>query len=261
MATLSGEGDEVAATAIAERGMIATMRFVSRELPQRVMTWTQETLQACEDVDVLTGGVGGMVVGLSVAEKLGKPFLQTHLQPISAPTAAYPGVLLAGTPLWLGKPGLLLSHYLSDFALWMPFQKAMIKARREVLGLAGTPRASTGYPILYGFSPHVLQMAAKGAHARHITGYWTFAGDSSAAWQPPPAIEEFLKLDARPVVSVGFGSMASSDPQRLTELLVAAVRQAGVRAVRLAGWGGLEVRQMTKSSVRKLYRTTGYFRG
>lgn len=96
------------------------------------MKWTQETLEACEDVNVLTGGVGGMSVGLSVAEKLGKLFLQTHLQPISAPTAAYPGVLLAGTPLWLGKPGLLLSHYLSDFALWMPFQKAMAKARREI---------------------------------------------------------------------------------------------------------------------------------
>jgi len=35
--------------------------------------------------------------------------------------------------------------------------------------------------------------------------------------------------------------MASSDPQRLTELLVAAVRQAGVKAVLLAGWGGLKI--------------------
>jgi UDP:flavonoid glycosyltransferase YjiC (YdhE family) len=41
------------------------------------------------------------------------------------------------------------------------------------------------------------------------------------------------------VVSIGFGSMSSADPTALTALVLGAVRRAGVRAVLLAGWGGL----------------------
>jgi UDP:flavonoid glycosyltransferase YjiC (YdhE family) len=69
-----------------------------------------------------------------------------------------------------------------------------------------------------------------------VTGYWPLpAGE---AWRPPAGLEAFLALGG-PVVSIGFGSMASEDPGGLTSLVRAAVRAAGVRAVLLAGWGGL----------------------
>jgi UDP:flavonoid glycosyltransferase YjiC (YdhE family) len=41
------------------------------------------------------------------------------------------------------------------------------------------------------------------------------------------------------VVSVGFGSMASEDPAAVTALVRGAARDAGVRLVLRAGWGGL----------------------
>ena len=48
-----------------------------------------------------------------------------------------------------------------------------------------------------------------------------------------------------PVVSIGFGSMASGRPEDVTALVLGAVRRAGVRAVLLSGWGGLGSQQCT----------------
>ncbi len=238
-APLSGSVEAVLRTSLgaAEGGAIASMRLAARELPARLGTWTRETLEACEGVDVLTGGVGGTVIGLSVAEKLGKPFIPTHLQPIGAVTDAYPGVMLARTPRWLGRWGRRVSHRLSEAAIWMPFKGAMNAAREKVLGLSGRPVAAFDVPTLYGFSRHVVQVPPDAQHTRLVTGYWTL--DTQASWTPPAGLAQFIGR-AGPVVSIGFGSMSSADPRSLTALVRRAARGAGVRAVLLAGWGGLD---------------------
>ena len=87
----------------AEKGRLASMRYAKQESALRISGWTREILAACEGVELMTGGVGGLVGGESVAEKLGVPFLQTHLQPIGAATSAFPGVLLPGFPRWLWR--------------------------------------------------------------------------------------------------------------------------------------------------------------
>jgi sterol 3beta-glucosyltransferase len=102
-----------------------------------------------------------------------------------------------------------------------------------VLGLTGRPRTPDNLPILYGFSRHVLPLTAPN---RHVTGYWTLP--AGPGWTPPPALEAFLARGG-PVVSIGFGSMASATPETVTALVLGAVRRAGVRAVLLSGWGGL----------------------
>jgi sterol 3beta-glucosyltransferase len=249
-AALSGSIEAVlrGSGGVAERGMLATMRYAATEMPQRMRDWTQHTLQACEGVQLMTGGVGGMVIGLSVAEKLGVPFVQTHLQPVSAPTSAYPGVLMPWLPNWLGPTARRLSHHLSEQVVWAPFQRAMASARSDVLGLRGRATASDGQPVLYGISPHVLPMSLTAAGSvssatnvqRHATGYWFLPEATSTV--PPADLVAFLKRPG-PVVSVGFGSMASKDPQAVAQLVVGAARDAGVRVVLLSGWGGLHALQ------------------
>lgn len=237
VASLSGDTEAMLrGTATAEQGTIASMRFAARELPARMSTWMKETRGGCEGADVVTGGVGGMLLGLSVAEKLGKPFVETHLQPLGAPTDAYPGVLLPGVPRWLGGWGRRMSHHLSEMGVWMPFRGAMMAARENVLGLTGRPTAADGHPVLYGFSRHVVPVPTEGDRPRHVTGYWFLP--AGPAWSPPPALEAFLARGG-PVVSIGFGSMASENAEALTALVLGAVRRAGVRAVLLSGWGGL----------------------
>jgi sterol 3beta-glucosyltransferase len=220
---------------VAERGLLASMRFAAREMPARLRDWTDTTLQACEGADVLAGGVGGMVIGLSVAEKLGKPFVQAHLQPLGAPTDAYPGVLTPRLPHWVGPWGRRLSHHAADAAVWAPFKRPMATVRRQALSLSGPPIASASSPVLYGFSPLVVPLPPTVTH--HVTGYWALPPNEARS--PPPRLEAFLAQPG-PVVSVGFGSMASQDPRALTLLVRQAARDAGVRLVLLSGWGGLD---------------------
>jgi sterol 3beta-glucosyltransferase len=228
--------DMTSVQSMTDTSPMANMRMAGRMMTEHLPQWTRDTLAACEGADVLTGGIGGMMTGLSVAEKLGVPFVPTHLQPVDAPTSAYPGPLLSGVPAWTGDLGRVLSHRLSNFAIWMPFGRAMALARREALGLSGRPTAADGQPVLYGFSQHVVPMPPS-AHPRgRVTGYWF--SDAPAGSTLPDDLERFVSQPG-PVVSIGFGSMATSDPAALADIVREAVHAADVRAVLLTGWGGL----------------------
>ncbi|MFO0563178.1 MAG: glycosyltransferase [Polyangiales bacterium] len=239
IATLSASIESVVrGTSATEKGALASIALAARELPKRIGTFTREALAACEGVDVITGGIGGMVVALSVAEKVGARFVETHLQPVGASTDAYPGAMFAGVPSWSGALGMRASHWLSEQAIWLPFAPLMKRARREVLGLSGAARAHLGQPVLYGFSPRVVPVpaAGEGQRARIVTGYWFLP--APAAWRPSPELEAFVSAGG-PLVSIGFGSMSSDDPAKVTELVASAVRSVGARAVLLSGWGAL----------------------
>ena len=238
-APLSGSIEEImrGSGGVTEKGMLASIRFAAREMPRRLGQWTREALDACQGVELITGGIGGMVVALSVAEKVGVPFVEAHLQPVGAPSRDYPGVLMPGIPAWLGSAGRRLSHALTQELLWGPFRGAMARARHDVLGLRGRPSSSAGQPVLYAFSRHVVPVPPSARQERHVTGYWSLTAPADSSL--PGELEAFLDLGG-PVVSIGFGSMATQDPRAVTELVLGAVRDAGVRAVSLSGWGGLE---------------------
>ena len=107
-APLSGGVEDLlrSAAGAGERGTLAAMRLAGREMAPRIVTWTRETLEASEGADILTGGIGGKVVGLAVADRLGVPFVEAHLQPVGAPTAAYPGALFGSLPGWIEFSGI-----------------------------------------------------------------------------------------------------------------------------------------------------------
>jgi sterol 3beta-glucosyltransferase len=234
---LSG-GDEVArlrTVGIEEKGTLATLRFMSEHLPRRIADWTLETLDACNGVDVVTGGIGGMVTGLSVADRLGVPFIPTHLQPVGVRTSAYPGVLLPWFPTWLGGAATKFSHTLSDQAAWMPFRSAMMKARKRALGLSGKSRAANGQPVLYGFSRYVLPAPTESDRGQHVTGYWNMPARS---WQPPQELDDFMALGST-IVSFGFGSMAGQKPEELTEIVKTTIHRLGIRGIIVTGSGML----------------------
>lgn len=69
---------------------------------------------------------------------------------------------------------------------------------------------------------------------RHVVGYWTLPAPPT--WSPPQGLEAFL-LRGGPVVSIGFGSMGSNDPDATTTMVLGAARSAGVRVVLLSGAG------------------------
>ncbi|HET9084670.1 MAG TPA: glycosyltransferase [Candidatus Limnocylindrales bacterium] len=239
-ASLSGDVEAFirSSQAVAERGTLNAMRVARREMRSRIVGWTEETLDAARGADVLTGGVGGMVTGVAVADRLRVPFVEAHVQPVGAPSASYPGPLFASVPRWAGPIGRRASHTLSELAMWLPFRDG-IKTSRRALGIGATSTATAGQPVLYGFSHRVVAVPKSAARPRHVTGWWFH--DAPRDWAMPPELEASLS-GSGPVVSVGFGSMAATDPGETGRLVIDAARLAAVRIVLLSGWSGLDVR-------------------
>lgn len=57
-------------------------------------------------------------------------------------------------------------------------------------------------------------------------------------YSPPHDIDSFLRAGPSPIY-IGFGSIVIDNPGRLTDLILKAVRAAGVRAIISKGWSGL----------------------
>ncbi|MFG3507100.1 glycosyltransferase [Streptomyces sp. NPDC047821] len=96
-------------------------------------------------------------------------------------------------------------------------------------------------PVFHGFGPLVVPRPGGWPAQAEVWGYWWPARPNG--WQPSAELVDFLEAGPPPVF-IGFGSMAPGHGERLSELVAAAVRQAGarqagVRAVVQAGWAEL----------------------
>jgi len=245
---VTGHGVRLAATtgdteaAVREMGGAADLsardrnRFMREQMRTTISRTTAEVLAAAQGAELVMAGIGGSLTGRPVAEKLGVPYVEAHLQPLGPPTAAFPGPLLPQVPHWSGGTGRRLSHRITAMSLHLMFGSSTRPIRAE-LGLPIRP-ASSGYSPLavYGFSPHVVPQPPEWGTRRKVTGYWTLP--AAPGWTPPAALVDFITAGPPPVC-IGFGSMSSRDPQQFGDLVLRAVRRARVRAVLLSGWGGL----------------------
>lgn len=222
---------------------LAISRKTAKEAERAAFDWASEGLVACREMDLLIAGIGGLFVGLSLAEKLKLPFVQAYLVPFT-PTAAFSGVLMPPSLPELGGSFNRLSHNLIRQLMWQGFRKADNLARQKVLNLPPAPflgpynsKKMADGAILYGFSPSVIQKPPDWKENIFVTGYWFLDEDSN--WTPPEKLSEFLR-DGAPPVYLGFGSMSNRKPEETTDLILQAVRRTKQRAVLLSGWGGLQ---------------------
>ena len=211
------------------------LRSAAKAVAERVPEWAVKVRRFAEGSDILTGGVGGSVIGLPVAAAMGVPWVPAHLQPVGMLNTAYPGVLMAGLPRVAGPAGNILGQLLTEAAIRLPFQGAQRAARAALGTRTGVIPKSPG--SVYGISPEVIQAPSNRRQDRVVTGYWFDDTDSDLL---PPEVEEFIaRSAAEPVVSIGFGSMVAPDPDGLRELLVEAARATGARVVLIAGAGAV----------------------
>ena len=226
-----------------EKGnFIAITRHTAKLAQEAAIQWAKDSLVACQGVDLLVAGMGGLNIGVGLAEKLGLPFLQAYVVPFT-PTAAFPAALFPQSLTRLGGGFNRLSHHLMRQIMWQGFRAADNQARKQVLGLANAPfwgpyhsRQIQPYPILYGFSPSVIARPADWDAKTHVTGYWFL--DSAEDWTPPTALVDFLQAGPPPVY-IGFGSMGSRNPEETAEIVLNAIQSSQQRAILMTGWGGL----------------------
>jgi UDP:flavonoid glycosyltransferase YjiC (YdhE family) len=227
------ESRDVALQAQGERH--GGLRSAARAIVQRVPEWASLVRRFAEGSDLLTGGVGGSIIGEPVASAMGVPWVPAHLQPVGAVNADYPGVLMTGIPRAAGAVGNLLGQLLTEAAIRVPFQAAQAAARRTLGGSRRVVPRHRG--TVYGISPSVIQLRRSDRENRLVAGYWFDRSDSDVL---PPEVEDFITNGGdQPVVSIGFGSMVTAEPSGLRNLLVDAARAAGTRVVLIAGAGAV----------------------
>ncbi|MFF2614248.1 glycosyltransferase [Kitasatospora sp. NPDC058046] len=187
--------------------------------------------------DLLLTAFAPSPLSLTAGDAYGVPVLGTYLTPAFA-TTEFPLPGPAGGAD-LGPEGNLAAGQERLRGADRMFSSA-VDRMRERLGLPGTTSPEpVGHtrPVVHGYSPVLLPRPADWPAPVDVAGFWWPA--RPLGWQPPGDLVDFLQAGPAPVF-IGFGSMAPGEGERLGELVTAAVRRAGVRAVVQAGWAGLE---------------------
>jgi sterol 3beta-glucosyltransferase len=225
-----------------EKGnFLAITAYASKAAKEAAMNWAEDGLVACQGMNLLIAGVGGLFVALALAEKLKIPLLQAHVFPFT-PTKAFPAILFPPVVAKFGGVVNWLSHQFFRQIMWQGARKGDRLARQKVLGLPPAPfwglYNSThlqSYPVLYGFSANILTKPADWKNTC-LTGYWFL--DEADDWTPPAALLDFLDRGTPPIY-IGFGSMGSRNPEQTADLVLQAIAITGQRAILQSGWGGL----------------------
>jgi UDP:flavonoid glycosyltransferase YjiC (YdhE family) len=229
--------------ALLENGnFLSILSQMGKEAQRGALALAKGGLAACRGMDLVLTGIGGLFVGIALAEKLNLPLLQAYYIPFT-PTRAYPSFLVPKPPSWISNRLNRPSYQLARQMMWQAFRPADGLARRDVLDLPRAPLLGPfnsdcirGVPILYGYSPSVIPPPADWGDDVHVTGYWF--SDPADDWAPPPALTEFLQAGPPPVY-IGFGSMSNRKPEETADLVLRALARAHQRAIILSGWNGM----------------------
>jgi len=235
----SAAGQRMAASG---RNPITAIRAMVEMTRRQARDWGLQIRDLAQGVDLLIPEMTAAFPGATLAEGWDIPWVQVCLQPIWR-TRAFPSPMAPPLPFRL--PGVLnrLHHDLVTQLMWQPFRSLVNESRREVADLGPWPLFGPfsrfrreRRPVLMAFSPHLVPPPSDWDAGITVTGYWFL--DRPADWQPPPGLDAFIRSGSAPVY-VGFGSMGIGDAEATTGAIIAAIRQAGCRAVVSAGWGGL----------------------
>ena len=226
------------------------MSQMAKEAERGAVALVDGGLAACQDMDLVLAGIGGLFIGLALAEKFGIPLLQAYYIPFT-PTRAYPSFSLPKLPSWFGGSLNRLSYHITRQIMWQSFRSADKLARQKVLGLPTAPFWGPykaiqlqHLPVLYGYSSAVIPPPSDWDANTHVTGYWFL--DPPADWTPPQALVEFLQA-GHPPVYIGFESMSNRKPEATTALIVQALAQTGQRGIIQSGWSGLKTANLPDS--------------
>ncbi|MEV0849992.1 glycosyltransferase [Streptomyces sp. NPDC049954] len=178
-------------------------------------------------------------LGWHLAEATGVPSLGVYLQP-TAPTGDFPPAVTGSRSL-----GRLANRAAGRFALRMAdrvYAHAVTRLRHRLQLPPSSPHAmrrrqeQANWPVLHGFSTALVPRPSDWRSGLQVVGNWWPPHDPSEGLSPD--LEEFLRAGPRPVL-IGFGSMASGDGERLSEIAVRALRRTGLRGLLQAGSAGL----------------------
>ena len=170
-----------------------------------------ELKEVCRDADVLLS-TPHQFTGRMVHDSTGIPFVSIHLSPF----------------------GMAGNKAIRDVSA------PVINESRSAENLAPLydPLGGDGVSsqlALYAVSRHLMRLPHNAPETMRVTGFFYHDEED---WKPSDELSNFINAGDPPIV-ITFGSVAHQDPAALSEVLFAAVKRAGCRAVIQRGWSGL----------------------
>ncbi|MBO8195291.1 glycosyltransferase family 1 protein [Streptomyces oryzae] len=227
-------------------GKLVQLARMAREL---VGEMAPPLVALARESDVLLLSSSLAPLGRAIGAGLGVPTMGVYLQPLH-PTAAFGPSVLGGRSF--GPVGNRLAGHAVNAAVEQIFADTVRTTARDLLGLPGgvlrrgglrhagrRARERRHWPVQHGFSPVVVPRPRDWRPGLSVCGYW-WPYDPPRA-RLPAYVEKFLAAGPPPVF-VGLGSATVPDPEATSDLLVRALRAAGLRGVVQRGWAGLRTR-------------------
>lgn len=176
------------------------------------------------------------------AEKLGIPLHLMFTMPW-CPTTEFPHPMVDINTAELATPlANVASYTIAETLVWAGLGDLFNDFRRS-LGLDTINQAwgsvlmnKLDIPWTFCWSPSVLSKPSDWGSNINVSGFYFL--NLASNFLPPPELQTFLDIGPPPVY-IGFGSITLEKPQVTTQLILHAIRKAGVRALISKGWGGL----------------------
>lgn len=209
------------------------------------------------ETNLIINQLPGGLYGFDLAEKYNVPMILASVIPITRthtmPLMGFPNLRLPGYNN--------MTYFLGEQVVWRMFRLVINEWRTQTLNLPPLPfkgyfdqLGTQKFPVLNGFSQHVVPRPADWNEHIHITGYWF---PEERQWDPPKSLLDFLHT-GKPPVFIGFGSMSVRDPQRTTEIILEALERSGQRGILHSGWGGLGNISLPESVFKIEYAPYGW---
>ena len=230
-------------------GVISSFRQFAEIAKRSAHSLARIGLDASRGADVIVTNFSTALVADGISKNLGVPVIQAFNVPITT-TSAFPGALFPG--LDLGSLSRRLSHRLTRTAVWLTTRASANEACVEILGARPAPLLPSAHagllpgPVLYGFSEAFLPRPADWGRDVHVTGFWFV--EEASTFAAPADLARFLD-EGPPPVCVGFGSMNTESPEKVSAMVVDAAKAAGVRLVLLSGWARLEPEKLSRDVI------------
>jgi sterol 3beta-glucosyltransferase len=229
--------------AISSTSGVGALRSIGRTNLSMVRGWVEGSLPAAQEAELVVGGFApGFLIGTSLTEKTGAPFLPAWLIPLT-PTRAEPSFAMFLVRS-LGPALNRLTHVMTLHLIWNLFLPAVNRVRGDTLGLPPAGRGGwflghleRGKTVLYGYSRHTVPVPPDWGPCNRVTGYWF--PDPPADYRPPAALQAFVE-SGPPPVAIGFGSMTGRNGSEWLRISLDALRLCGRRAIILRGTASVE---------------------
>ncbi|MCW0182171.1 MAG: glycosyltransferase [Zavarzinia sp.] len=233
-----------AAPEMIENGMnvVKVGRIMRGKLGAMASHWAEEGKAAAEGAELLIGQGPATILVASLSDALGISCVQAQLQPMT-PCRDITPMMLPPTRFKIPGPINLFLYHALRMMTWQMFAPAINDILRKDLGLKPYTWRGPYYGgpverkrVLYAYSEQILPKSRDWTADQQVTGFWFL--DEGEVWQPPEDLAAFLAAGDKPLY-VGFGSMLSKDAERITRIVLEAIRLAGCRAIVATGWGGI----------------------